>query len=66
MLLRVARLAFLTPDFANLAFYRGQLTSKKLFSFLGFSLQYLFFWRQLAHNITLVSWLFNYLAEKCY
>jgi len=55
-------LLFVTPDFTNLAFYRGSWRQKNCsyFSIFGF------FWRQLAHAIILVSSLFKYLAEKCY
>jgi len=65
---RVATLAFLTPNFTNLAFFRGRWRQKQLLGFLAFfSLIFGFFWRKFAHAIRLVSWLFNKdLAENCY
>jgi len=38
---RVASLAFLTPNFTNLAFFRGSWRQQKLFGILAFSFQYL-------------------------
>jgi len=59
----VVRLAFLMPYFTNLAFFRGSWRQKKLF---GFVFNIRLFWRQFAHTIRLVSWVFKYLAEKRY
>ena len=64
---RVARLAFLTPNFTNLAVFRGRRRQKNCFAFWLFSSIFGFFWRKFAHAIRLVSWVFNKdLAEKCY
>jgi len=48
--------------FYKFGFFRGSWRQKNLFGFLIFG----FFWRQLAHTIRLVFWLFKYLAEKYY
>jgi len=53
--IRVARLAFLTTNFTNLAFLEV-VDVKKLFGFLAFfSLIFGFFWRKLTHAIRLTD-----------
>jgi len=63
---RVARLTFFTPNFTNLAFFRGSWRQKNCLDFWLFFNIWLF-WRQLAHpiSIRLVFWLSKCLAEKC-
>jgi len=62
-----------SPGLPDLLFWR-QISQTWLFLqtvgvknlFVFFSIQYMAFWRQLAHAVRLVSSLFKYLAEKCY
>ena len=62
---RVARLAFLTPNLANLALFRDTWRQKNLFGFLTFSFQYLAVFKAIGtYHQTGVS--ASYLAEKCY
>jgi len=56
---RVARLAFLTLNVVNLAFFRGSWRHKKLFGFLAFSFQYLFFFGGSWHILS--DWCFGFL-----
>jgi len=62
-LCKVPRLAFLTPNFTNLAFFKDSWYQKNCLTFwLFFNIWLL--WRRLAHTIRLVFWLFKYLAEE--
>ena len=58
---RVARLAFLTPNFTNLAFFRGRWRQKKLLGFLAFFLQYLAFFGGSSHMLS--DWCLGFLIK---
>jgi len=60
----VARLAFLTPNFTNLAFLKAVGVKNNCLAFWLFLCNIWLFWRQFAHAVTLVFWIFKYLAEK--
>ena len=62
--IRVSRLAFLTPNFTNLAFFRGRWRQKIVWLLASFSSIFGFFWRQFARAIRLVSWFFKDLSES--
>jgi len=60
--LQGCQIGFFDANLTNLTFLET-VGVKKLFGFFSSIMAFL---RQLAHAIRLVSWLFKYLAEKCY